>query len=393
MRIPKLCHNKQRDTAFVRIDGKRYTLGKWNTPEASEQYRRILAKLESSSLCAVKEPTAPTVAELVAEFFNARRDYYVKGGKQTGQLARFKTAVAFPLELYSTLPASEFGAAKLAICRDAMVRSGRFSRTYVNSLVNCVRTIFRFAVERELVSPTVLTSLQALTPLMRGRCQARETTPVAPVDQDVVDATLPFLSSVVADMVRVERLTGMRPGEICAMRAGDLQYVHSDNQRTMLIYTLRTDKNDWRRKVGDNRRVVIGPKAAAILASYMLAREGDADAYIFQPAEAVAEQSAIRRMNRKTPLTPSQRARRATREYKECYTVSGYARAIARAAQHAGVQRWSPNQLRHLCATQIRARYGIEAAQTVLGHAKADTTQIYAERDFRKAFEIASQEG
>ena len=50
--------------------------------------------------------------------------------------------------------------------------------------------------------------------------------------------------------------------------------------------------------------------------------------------------------------------------------------------------RWHPNQLRHTAATLIRARFGLEAAQAVLGHASADMTQVYAERDLAKAAEV-----
>lgn len=46
------------------------------------------------------------------------------------------------------------------------------------------------------------------------------------------------------------------------------------------------------------------------------------------------------------------------------------------------VPRWHPNQLRHSVATAILRQFGIEAAQTVLGHSKANVTEIYAERDF-----------
>ncbi len=42
---------------------------------------------------------------------------------------------------------------------------------------------------------------------------------------------------------------------------------------------------------------------------------------------------------------------------------------------------WAPNRLRHARATEIRRTYGLEAAQVILGHAKADVTQVYAERD------------
>ncbi|MEO2032790.1 MAG: tyrosine-type recombinase/integrase [Planctomycetaceae bacterium] len=61
---------------------------------------------------------------------------------------------------------------------------------------------------------------------------------------------------------------------------------------------------------------------------------------------------------------------------------------------HKGkVDTWAPNRLRHSAATEIRKRYGLEAAQVILGHAKADTTQIYAERDATLAQRIAREVG
>ena len=40
--------------------------------------------------------------------------------------------------------------------------------------------------------------------------------------------------------------------------------------------------------------------------------------------------------------------------------------------------RWSPNRLRHAAATEIRREVGLEEAQIILGHSRADVTQIYA---------------
>jgi integrase len=57
------------------------------------------------------------------------------------------------------------------------------------------------------------------------------------------------------------------------------------------------------------------------------------------------------------------------------------------------VPEWSPLQLRHTAATAIRARFGLEASQVVLGHEKADVTQIYAERDAAKASAIMAEIG
>ena len=58
-------------------------------------------------------------------------------------------------------------------------------------------------------------------------------------------------------------------------------------------------------------------------------------------------------------------------------------------AQHC----WSPNQLRHAAASEIRHQFGLEAAQVVLGHANADVTQVYAERDQALAAEIMQKIG
>lgn len=54
---------------------------------------------------------------------------------------------------------------------------------------------------------------------------------------------------------------------------------------------------------------------------------------------------------------------------------------------------WSPNQLRHTRATELREQFGIEAAQVVLGHSDPKTTLVYAEAQFSKAAAIARETG
>jgi integrase len=75
------------------------------------------------------------------------------------------------------------------------------------------------------------------------------------------------------------------------------------------------------------------------------------------------------------------------------YSESSYNRAITTACKKAGVPVWTPNQLRHSAATEVRQKFGLEAAQMHLGHASADTTQIYAETDIEKAVEVARKLG
>jgi len=49
--------------------------------------------------------------------------------------------------------------------------------------------------------------------------------------------------------------------------------------------------------------------------------------------------------------------------------------------------------LRHTAATKIRARFGIDATRTVLGHSDPAVTLVYAERDLDTARRIMGEVG
>ena len=57
------------------------------------------------------------------------------------------------------------------------------------------------------------------------------------------------------------------------------------------------------------------------------------------------------------------------------------------------IPHWHPHQLRHNRGTEIRKKYGIEAAQVALGHARADVTEVYAEKNLEQARQIAQGDG
>jgi len=88
--------------------------------------------------------------------------------------------------------------------------------------IDRIRRMFKWAVAEELVPASVSQALAAMPGLRRGRTDARETEPILPVDDATVEATLPCLPEVVADMVRLQRMTGMRPAEVCILRPSDL---------------------------------------------------------------------------------------------------------------------------------------------------------------------------
>ena len=117
---------------------------------------------------------------------------------------------------------------------------------------------------------------------------------------------------------------------------------------------------------------------------------------LFSPRRARDERFEAMRAKRKTRVQPSQRSRRRARpklQPAEMYDPGRYAKAVKAAAKKAGVQHWHPNQLRHTFATAVRRGHGLEAAQVLLGHARADVTQVYAERNEKLAAEVAKAVG
>ncbi len=63
------------------------------------------------------------------------------------------------------------------------------------------------------------------------------------------------------------------------------------------------------------------------------------------------------------------------------------------ACKAAALPHWHPHQLRHTHATEVRRRFGLEAAQVALGHSQANVTQVYAERDLALATKVAAEIG
>jgi integrase len=223
------------------------------------------------------------------------------------------------------------------------------------------------------------------------------------VADEVVDATLPHLPEVVADMVRFQRLTGCRPAEVCLVRPCDV-----DTSGDVWIYRPESHKTQHH---GRDRVICVGPKAQDVLRRYLLRPEG---AYCFSPIDSERKRLADRHQKRRTPLSygnrpGTNRKRRPKRKPGGRYDSNSYRRAIHRAVELANrartkqaaedgtepesLPRWSPNRLRHSAATEIRKRFGLEAAQVTLGHATADVSQIYAERDLTLAAEVMRKIG
>jgi integrase len=402
------------------IDGKSIYLGKYNSAESQERFDDLKADWRQRRN---PDKYRITIDDLALRYVDHCDIYYRKNGEPTGEADNIRRALRSVIELHGRMRANEFGPTQLRSVRDAMIQAG-YVRRAINVHVSRIRRMFKWGAANEYVRGDVWQTLAAVDGLKHGRSKARESKPVPPVAEGTVNDTLPHLPEVVADMVRLQLLTGARPTEVCTLRPCDI------TRGTNGVWTYRPEHHKTEHH-GRERRIFIGPDGQAILTKYL---DRDPEAFCFTPAEAAAEHSARRRANRRTPMTPSQAARKGNaRTLRDRYTKDSYNRAVCRACEaafgmpvelrdvgrtvakmedateaqrdaaqqrlsaEAAVWRakycWSPNQLRHSRATAIRERYGIEAAQTVLGHADPRVTEIYAERDFAMAAKIMREIG
>lgn len=335
------------------------------------------------------DSTGPTVATVVEMYIEHAERYYVKDGQQTTEVRMIKDAVAIPVERFGEMSAAHFGPKSLKVCCEGMIQKD-WCRTHINRQMERIKRVFKWAASEELVPGSVYESLRCVSGLRRGRTAARESKPVRFVADSVVDATLPHLPDVVADMVRLQRVTGMRPSEVCILRPMDIDRSGAD-----WLYTPGSHKTEHH---GKARVILIGPQGQRVLQKYL---DRPADRFCFDPADTdKARRAKLSRMfsgvfSRKAPAETSKRTpnRSKPSKFAPRYNARTYGCAVRRAAVRAGCEVWSPNRLRHSFATSVRKKYGLEAAQVLLGHASAEVTQVYAQRDHELAARVIRQVG
>ncbi len=390
---PKYRKHKASGQAIVTIAGQDHYLGKHGTKASRMLYDRLVGEwLASGRQAAPVEELALTVTELVARYWKHAKAFYRRVDGTTTETAENMRATMRTLrQAYGDVPVDEFGPIALKAVRQRFVDAGQ-TRGYVNSNVDKIRRMFRWGVSEELVDESTLRRLESVDGLRKGKTAAPDNPPVPPVDDAIVDLTLPELPPTIADMVQIQRLTGARPGEVCMMRPVDIEITGE-----VWIYIPSRHKTEHHDK---SRAIVIGPKAQAILTKYL---ERDPGTHCFNPAEVLDSHLVDRHAKRVTPLScgckPGKRKRRRSHAPGVCYTNDSYRRVIHRAcdrvflppsplaqlpkeSQRARTQRlsehqreqlakwqsdnrWSPNQLRHTMGTATRERFGIEAVAAV----------------------------
>lgn len=298
-----------------------------------------------------------TVREACERFLAHAKVYHrLPAGGVSNEVANYRDSFRDLLEIAGHLPAARVDRRILKEARGRMVERGNSRRVINRRIWRIVHAWDWLACEEEVIPLATVAEVKALKRLPAGRSEARETEPVPPARAEDVSKVLPLLRYPWRELTLLCWHSGMRPGEACSLRVDEISHL---SRGLLLVDKANRHKMAYR----GTQRV------------------------IFLPWSAV---EAIR-----VPLYLAIRGRREhvfTARNGGPPRVDGFGHAVAEACEKAGVD-WSPNQLRHSFATRVRAASGLEAAQVLLGHAKADTTEIYAAVNSRAARELAERMG
>jgi integrase len=441
---PKYCLYPRTGRAYVTLAGKQITLpGLHNSDESLAEYSRLIAEWLNAGRTLSVANVGATVSMIALAFWKHAQAYYVHpDGTPTGEVGNYRATIKPLRRLYGGTPAAAFGPKCLKALRRAVllpqetidaagqkIISPGWSRTYANRQTERVKMIFRWAAAEEMFPASVYHALATVDAIRAGKEGARETEPVEPVAEEVVEATLPHLPPPVAALVKLQLRTGARGGELFKLRTCDID-------RSGDVWKFRPAAHKTAHH-GHKRVILFGPLAQDVLRPFL---KLDLQAYLFTPADAIAWRNERQAPKEERRLTPSQRRRAAEaakhpRKLEPHYNKHAYTRAVARACelafsmpaefretpedrpasgdtaevvavkatrrtekrqQRSGWRAkyvWHPHQLRHTAGTKYRREGDFESAKIVLGHRTDSMTQRYAERDTRKAEEIVARIG
>lgn len=174
----------------------------------------------------------------------------------SGEVAPYYTTKAHSVkmlrELHGNELVTEFGPLKLQVFRKEMIASGRVSRLEINRRISRIKSMWGWGVSMQLLPADAKYALEDVKGLRAGVRGTFDCPKVKPVPQHIVSITLNHCGEVLADMIKLHELTGMRPNELCIMRPCDI-----DRTLDPWLYEPSKHKMEWK---GKDRKIYLGPQ-------------------------------------------------------------------------------------------------------------------------------------
>jgi integrase len=326
----------------------------------------------------------PSIVRLVSDWNDRCKVEYRKDGRPTGEHLIHRAACRFVVDLtksvFPGLLAAEFGPVHLREAREQMIAAG-LSRTTIRAYQSRVVQMFGWAVGEDLIPAEVYQRLQRVGHLRPHATEAKEKVAKVAAKWREVEKVIrhlhadPSRRAVIEAIVRTHWYIGGRPSELVAMRPEDL-----DRSEEVWTYSPASHKNQHREKP---LTYWIGPKCQALLLP-LLERCGPGELVFRYPPRVYAKKggggTADHHEPRATiPITEATAtAPHPQRGKSRPISRREYGRRVKKACEAAGVKPWTPHQLRHARATEVRRIYESNAAAAAaIGDSEEVTRAIY----------------
>lgn len=340
--------------------------GLWSDPKSRVEYTRWAAEWMANQGRSLQDSPAEqiSVAGLILRAVEWADGYYLKHGKRTSEAYRVRAALQMVNELYGDTLAKDFGPVQLRAVRQRWVNEGLSIKT-CNGYLDAVVRVWSYGVGRGLFPAAVVHALQHVERLVPGRTTAAMPAPVMSAPAADIEAILSHLhqdperNRTLSAIVRIQRLTGMRPGELLELRPEDVDCAH-------LPWCYRPPSGGKTLHLEKARRVFIGTKARELLTPFLRAAK---------PGQLVFRV----------------KARRGEGEVG----ISGtyYRQWIADACKRVGVPVFKPNQIRHTRATELD-ELGVPASEIAasLGNSAEVVERVYIDSPGTRAAKRVAEE-
>ena len=207
---------RDRDYDCVYLHGEKIILGRTGTPEADAAFRQLQVRVLTDPTYSPANPQLITVDSLCLAYLQYAQE------NDPGHFSSIKTAVDILLRFTAGQSVEALDSRSFLLLQEMFVQYGA-ARTYCNALMGFIRAMLKWGVIRKLVPHKVYVEAKFVPPLKQGKTRAPEKPEREAVPDEVVQRTLPFMSPTAATMVQVQRLTGMRPSEVCKMTVGAIE--------------------------------------------------------------------------------------------------------------------------------------------------------------------------
>ncbi len=150
--------------AVVSIEGRDFYLGPWNSKSSKAEYDRLVSEwLAAGRRLPGSQLPDISIAELIERFWDHVQLWYRHpDGTPTSEVRSYKLPLGILNRLYGETRAEDFGPLALESVRNEMIDKN-WKRKSINQHIGRLKRLFKWAVAKQLVLPSVWQALTAVS--------------------------------------------------------------------------------------------------------------------------------------------------------------------------------------------------------------------------------------